>query len=59
MFIFTLSTPDHANCFVSLRTHKNLLSAWAKHKEDHALYWVKHGKPAKFIGTIVNSKLVK
>lgn len=59
MFAFTLSTPDRTNLFVTQRTHKNLLKKWGKAKDEHDLFWIVGGKSPRFLGTIIDGKLVK
>ena len=44
--------------FVSRRTHANLIKQYGVHCEGMAIWWVT-SKSIKFIGTIVNSVLVK
>ena len=58
MYLLTLSTPEHANTFVSNRTHAALSRRWGKVKNGYAVYF--NGvRGLRFVGTFIDGKLVK
>jgi hypothetical protein len=59
MYLITYSTPEKANCFISNRTHVNIVKAWARHKHGACLYFQGVTHKPRYIGYFDNGKLIK
>jgi hypothetical protein len=59
MYLVTYSTPEKANCFISNRTHKNIVTSWARYKSGAYLYFQGVNHQPRYIGYFSNGQLVK
>lgn len=59
MYLITYSTPERATCFLSNRTHKNIVNAWARYKHGAYLYFQGVNHKPRYIGYFFNGQLIK